>query len=369
MTDKPTLIKVSTIIGYGSPNKADSHDVHGSALGAAEAQATRDNLGWPYGEFEVPQEAYDEFGKAAKRGEEAEAAWQATRREYAEKYPEEYAEYEAITSGHLPAGWADVLPSFTSADKGLATRLHSQTMLNALSPVLPGLLGGSADLAGSCMTLVKSSGDYQADSPAERNFRFGVREHAMGAIGNGMALHSPGLLPYTATFFIFTDYMRNAIRMAALSQAGQLFVMTHDSIGLGEDGPTHQPVEQLASFRAMPNILMLRPGDGNETAGAYKVAVENAAAVNATGIKRPSVLALSRQGMPNMDSTSAEGVAKGAYVVAGGEGTPDVILMATGSELMFAVEAGKKLEGEGIKARVVSFPCWELFEEQEQSYK
>lgn len=369
VTDAPSLVVVSTTIGYGSPHKADSHDVHGSALGAAEAQATREALGWPYEPFVVPAEAYEEYGVGARRGEAAQTAWEATRAAYAAAHPELYAEYEVIAAGHLPAGWADVLPRFTPADKGLATRLHSQTMLNALSPVLPGLLGGSADLAGSCMTLVKSSGDFQAGSYGERNFRFGVREHAMAAISNAVSLHSPGFLPYCATFFIFTDYMRNAIRMAALSRAGVLFVMTHDSIGLGEDGPTHQPIEQLASFRAMPNILMLRPGDGNETAGAYKIAVENCMGENATGIVRPSVLAFSRQGMPNMDTTSIEGVAHGAYAVVGAEGTPEVILIGTGSELQIAVAAAKKLADAGVRVRVVSMPSWELFDEQPQAYK
>ena len=212
-------------------------------------------------------------------------------------------------------------------------------------------------------------GDFQKDTPAERNIRFGVREHAMGAISNGIALFAPGFVPYCATFFIFTDYMRNAMRMAALSEAGVIFVMTHDSIGLGEDGPTHQPVEHLVSFRAMPNMLTMRPGDGNETAGCYKVAVENANGQNAGGIRRPSTIVLSRQGMPNMDTTSMDGVSKGAYVVHGGEGTPDCILIGTGSELSMAVDAAKVLEGEGKKVRVVSMPCWELFDEQPQSYK
>lgn len=369
VTDKPSLIKVSTLIGYGSPNKADTHDVHGAPLGASETAATRANLKWPYGEFEVPQEAYDQFAQSAARGKNARQAWEATRKAYAEKYPEDYAEYEAIEAGHLPAGWEKSLPKFTSADKGLATRLHSQTMLNALAPVLPGFLGGSADLAPSNMTLMKMFGDFQKDSPAERNVRFGVREHAMGAICNGIALHSPGLIPYCATFFIFTDYMRNAMRMAALSQAGVLFVMTHDSIGLGEDGPTHQPIEHLASFRAMPNMLTLRPGDGNETAGAYYVAVKNAAGENAQGYPRPSTLVMSRQGMPNMDATSIEGVAKGGYIVRGGEARPDVILIGTGTELCMAVDAAKKLEAEGRKVRVVSMPCTELFDEQPESYR
>lgn len=370
VTDKPSLIKVSTLIGYGSPNKADTHDVHGAPLGPDETAATRENLKWPYGEFEVPKEAYDEFNSTfGKRGEEAHAAWDKIAADYKSKYPEEWAEYESIITGKLPSGWADALPKFTSADKGLATRLHSQAMLNALAPVIPGLVGGSADLAPSNMTLMKMYGDFQKDTPAERNIRFGVREHAMGAISNGIALFAPGFVPYCATFFIFTDYMRNAMRMAALSEAGVIFVMTHDSIGLGEDGPTHQPVEHLVSFRAMPNMLTMRPGDGNETAGCYKVAVENANGQNAGGIRRPSTIVLSRQGMPNMDTTSMDGVSKGAYVVHGGEGTPDCILIGTGSELSMAVDAAKVLEGEGKKVRVVSMPCWELFDEQPQSYK
>lgn len=370
VSDKPSLIKVSTLIGYGSPNKADTHDVHGAPLGKDETAATRANLKWPYGEFEVPQEAYDEFNNSfGKRGAEAHAAWNKVAAEYKQKYPEEWAEYESIATGKLPEGWEKSLPTFTSADKGLATRLHSQTMLNALAPAIPGFLGGSADLAPSNMTLMKMFGDFQKDTPAERNLRFGVREHAMGAICNGIALYAPGFIPYCATFFIFTDYMRNAMRMSALSEAGVIYVMTHDSIGLGEDGPTHQPVEHLASFRAMPNMLTMRPGDGNETAGCYLAAVQNSMAQGKPGIKRPSTIVLSRQGMPNMDTTSIEGAAKGAYIVHGGEGTPDCILIGTGSELMLAVEAAKQLEGEGKKVRVVSMPCWELFDEQPESYK
>jgi len=204
-------------------------------------------------------------------------------------------------------------------------------------------------------------GDFQKDTPAERNVRFGVREHGMGAIANAMALHNSGLIPYCATFFIFTDYMRSAMRMAALSEVGTLFVMTHDSIGLGEDGPTHQPVEHLASFRAMPNMLMMRPGDGNETAGSYAVGVANRT--------RPTTMALSRQGMPNLPTTSIDGVKKGAYTVLACEGEPEVIVMGTGSELQYAYAAGEALQSEGVKARVVSFPCWELFEEQSAEYK
>ena len=369
VTDKPSLIKVSTLIGYGSPNKADTHDVHGAPLGADETSATREYLKWPYGEFEVPQEAYDEFnGSFGKRGKEAHAAWDKLAADYAAKYPEEWAEFESITTGKLPANWADALPKFTSEDKGLATRLHSQTMLNALAPVIPGFVGGSADLAPSNMTLMKMFGDFQKDTPAERNIRFGVREHAMGAICNGIALYAPGFIPYCATFFIFSDYMRNAMRMSALSEAGVIYVMTHDSIGLGEDGPTHQPIEHLASFRAMPNMLTMRPGDGNETAGCYAAAVENANAQNPNGIKRPSTLVFSRQGMPNMNTTSIEGTKKGAYTVVE-EANPDVILVGTGSELEMAVKAGEELKAAGKKVRVVSMPCWELYDEQPQSYK
>ncbi|KXZ42742.1 hypothetical protein GPECTOR_121g443 [Gonium pectorale] len=359
--DKPTLIKVSTLIGYGSPNKADTHDVHGAPLGADETAATRKNLGWEHGEFEVPQDVYDVFRQAITRGADAEAEWKAACAEYKAKYPKEWAEFEALTSGKLPENWEAALPTFKSEDKPLATRQHSQTMLNALAPVLPGLVGGSADLAPSNLTLMKISGDFQKGSYAERNIRFGVREHAMGAICNGIALHKSGLIPYCATFYIFTDYMRNAMRMSALSEAGVVYVMTHDSIGLGEDGPTHQPIEHLASFRAMPNMLMMRPAGGNETAGAYKVAIASR--------KRPTTIALSRQNMPNLPGTSIEGVAKGGYTIHDCAGTPDVILMGTGSELELAAAAAATLEKEGKKVRVVSFPCWELFEEQSAEYK
>eukprot|EP00894_Picocystis_sp_ML_P003705 jgi/Pico_ML_1/54222/g4627.t2 len=312
-TDKPSLIKVSTLIGYGSPNKADTHDVHGAALGAAEVAATRENLKWEYEPFVVPEEVYKAMRdyKIAS-GAEVEAEWNAKLEAYSQKYPAEAAEFKQLISQELPAGWEDALPTFTPEDKGLATRLHSQTMLNTLAPVLPGLLGGSADLAPSNMTLMKMFGDFQKDTPAERNLRFGVREFGMACIGNGIAMHGSGLIPYCATFFIFTDYMRNAMRIAALSEAGTIFVTTHDSIGLGEDGPTHQPVEHLASFRAMPNMLVMRPADGNETAGAYKIAVLNR--------KRPTTMALSRQGLPNLAGSSIDAVAKGGYVV---YGTPE----------------------------------------------
>jgi len=359
--DKPSLIKVSTLIGYGSPNKSNSHDVHGSPLGADETALTRENLKWNFEPFEVPDNALKTFRTSVERGAKSEAAWKAACDTYASKYPEEYAEFMSIVTGKLPDGWDSALPSFTLEDKGVATRVHSQSMLNALAPVLPGLIGGSADLAPSNLTLMKMFGDFQQGTQAERNIRFGVREHGMGAISNGVALHSPGLVPYCATFFIFTDYMRAAIRMSALSQAGVIYVMTHDSIGLGEDGPTHQPVEHLASFRAMPNILMMRPCGGNETAGCYKVGVMNR--------KRPTIIALSRQGMPNLTGTDADKTANGGYIVQDSNGTPDVILMASGSELHTASLAAEQLTKEGKKVRLVSMVCWELFEEQDDAYK
>ena len=363
VTDKPTLIKVTTIIGYGSPNKADSHDVHGAALGADEVQATRDNLKWDLPPFEIPSEVYSAMRDSCQeKGAAAEAEWNATMATYTSKYPEEAAEFKKFfMDGEQPANWADVLPTFTPEDSGVATRIHSQTMLNAVASVFPTFMGGSADLAPSNMTLMKAFGDFQKDTPAERNVRFGVREHGMGSIANGMALYGANIIPYCATFFIFTDYMRAAMRLAALSEIGTIFVMTHDSIGLGEDGPTHQPVEHLASFRAMPNIYTFRPADGNETAGAYKIAVESR--------KTPSIMVCSRQGLPNLEASSIDNVAKGAYVVHETNSSPDVIVIGTGSEVAIAMEGAKKVEAEGKSVRVISMPCWEIFEAQSDSYK
>ncbi|GBG76005.1 hypothetical protein CBR_g21246 [Chara braunii] len=361
VTDKPTLIKVTTIIGYGSPNKADSHDVHGAALGPKEVQATRDYLEWPYEPFVVPSDVKAKMGEAVQKGAQCEAEWNAAMQQYEAKYPEEAKVFKQLINGELPEGWEKALPVYDPSVPADATRNISQTCLNALASALPGFLGGSADLTGSNMTLLKQFGDFQKDTPAERNVRFGVREHGMGAIVNGMALHS-GLIPYCATFFVFTDYMRGAMRISALSEAGVVFVMTHDSIGLGEDGPTHQPIEHLASFRAMPNILMMRPGDGAETAGAYIVAIKNRT--------RPSILALSRQKMSNLAGTSAEKVAWGGYTISdNSSGKPDAILMATGSELELAEKAAEELRKEGKAVRVVSMVSWELFDEQPEEYR
>ncbi|KAK3435085.1 hypothetical protein EUGRSUZ_D02466 [Eucalyptus grandis] len=361
--DKPTLIKVTTTIGYGSPNKSNSYSVHGSALGAKEVDATRNNLGWPYEPFHVPEDVKKHWSRHTPVGAAVEAEWNAKFAEYEKKYKDEAAVLKSIIKGELPAGWEKALPTYTPEIPADATRNLSQQCLNALVDVVPGLLGGSADLASSNMTLLKKFGNFQKDTPEERNVRFGVREHGMGAICNGIALHSPGLIPYCATFFVFTDYMRAAMRISALAESGVIYVMTHDSIGLGEDGPTHQPVEHLASFRAMPNILMLRPADGNETAGAYKVAIVNR--------KRPSVLALSRQKLPNLPGTSIEGVEKGGYVISDNSSgnKPDVILIGTGSELEIAAKAADELRKEGKTVRVASFISWELFDEQSPEYK
>ncbi|KAK6777477.1 hypothetical protein RDI58_024194 [Solanum bulbocastanum] len=361
--DKPTMIKVTTTIGFGSPNKANSYSVHGSALGAKEVEATRKNLGWPYEPFHVPEDVKSHWSRHTSEGAALETEWNAKFAEYEKKYPEEAADLKSIITGELPAGWEKALPTYTPESPADATRNLSQQNLNALAKVLPGFLGGSADLASSNMTLLKMFGDFQKNTPEERNLRFGVREHGMGAICNGIALHSLGLIPYCATFFVFTDYMRGAIRISALSEAGVIYVMTHDSIGLGEDGPTHQPIEHLASFRAMPNILMFRPADGNETAGSYKVAVLKR--------KTPSILALSRQKLPQLAGTSIEGAAKGGYIVSDNSSgnKPDVILIGTGSELEIAVKAAEELKKEGKTVRVVSLVCWELYDEQSAEYK
>ncbi|MCC5658190.1 transketolase [Nostoc sp. XA010] len=363
VTDKPSMIKVTTTIGYGSPNKQNTAGIHGAALGGDEIALTRKNLGWEYEPFDVPQEALNHTRKAVERGASYEAEWNKTFADYKAKYGQEAAEFERYISGKLPDGWDKVLPTYTPEDKGLPTRKHSENCLNKLATVLPELIGGSADLTHSNLTEIKGKGDFQKGNYENPNIHFGVREHAMGAICNGIALHTSGLIPYGATFLIFTDYMRAAIRLSALSQAGSIWVMTHDSIGQGEDGPTHQPIETLASLRAIPNLLVFRPADGNETSGAYKVAIEKAKQ------NAPSLLAFTRQNVPNLAGTSIEGVAKGGYTVVDSEGTPDIILIGTGSELSLAVSAAEKLKAEGKKVRVVSLPSWELFEAQDAAYK
>ena len=361
VTDKPTMIKVTTTIGYGAPNKQDTAGIHGAALGADEIKLTRENLGWKHEPFELPQDALNHMRKAVERGAGYEDEWKKTFATYKSKYAKEAAEFERYLTGELPSGWDKVLPTFTPEDKGLATRKYSEACLNKIATVVPELIGGSADLTHSNLTEIKESGDFQKGSHQNRNVHFGVREHGMGAICNGMALHDSGLIPYGATFLIFTDYMRAAIRLSALSLAGSIWVMTHDSIGQGEDGPTHQPIETVASLRAIPNLTVIRPADGNEVSGAYKVAIERAKENN------PTLLALTRQGVPNLKGSSIENAAKGAYTLVDCDGTPDIILMGTGSEVQLCVGAAEKLSGK--KVRVVSMPSWELFEEQDAAYK
>jgi len=361
VTDKPTMIKVTTTIGYGSPNMSDTAGVHGSPLGDDEIQLTREALGWNYGSFEVPEDAFSHMRKAVDRGASLQAEWEETLATYRTKYPEEAALFERMLSGQLPENWADALPTYSTDDKAIATRKTSEATLNALAPVVPELIGGSADLTKSNNTFMKVSGDFQKGAYENRNIRFGVREHGMGAICNGIALHNSGLIPYCATFLVFADYMRAAIRLSALSQAGVIYVLTHDSVGLGEDGPTHQPVETIASLRAIPNLNVIRPADGTETSGAYKVAIENR--------KTPTLMAMSRQNLPQIAGTSVEGVAKGAYIIVDSDGAPDLILIGTGSELELCVAAAEQLTAAGKKVRVVSMPSWELFDAQDAAYQ
>jgi transketolase len=357
VTDKPSLIVVTTVIGYGSPNKAGTAGVHGAALGGDEVAATRNNLGWEYEPFVVPEDALNRFRKAIDKGAEAEAEWNQRFAAYAQAYPAEAAEFKRVMAGELPEGWQKALEPVTQ--KETSTRLLSEACLNALAPALPEFLGGSADLAHSNMTYLKGIPDFQAGSYEGRNFRFGVREHGMGAVLNGMALHG-GLIPYGATFLVFADYMRAAIRLSALSQVRVIYVMTHDSIMLGEDGPTHQPIETIPSLRAIPDLLVIRPADAKETVGSYEIAISER--------KRPSLLAFTRQGVKNLPGTSVEGTKKGGYVVVDAP-NPALIIIATGSELELAVKASDALTAEGKAVRVVSLPCWELFEEQTQEYR
>ncbi len=362
VTDKPSIIKVTTTIGYGSPNKSDTAGIHGAPLGEEESELTRKQLGWSYKPFEVPQDVYDQYRQAIQKGAKLEEKWNETLSTYKEKYPNEASQFERMLRGELPEGWDKDLPTYSADDKGVATRKHSQICLGALGPNIPELIGGSADLTHSNYTDIKGeTGSFQYDSPEKRYLHFGVREHAMAAILNGIAYHDSGLIPYGGTFLVFADYMRGSMRLSALSELGVIYVLTHDSIGVGEDGPTHQPIETIPSLRAMPNMMVFRPGDGNETSGAYKVAIKNR--------KRPSSLCLSRQGMANQQNSSVDKVALGGYVLEECDGTPELILIGTGTELDLCVQAAKKLTTEGRKVRVVSMPCVELFEEQSDNYK
>lgn len=360
-TERPTLVLCRTHIGYGSPNKQDLPAAHGAPLGEEEVRLTKRNLGWPEdATFLVPDDVYAHMQAAGRTGRTASASWDARIARYREAHPEAAAELERVLRGDLPAGWAEALPSFeteggAATPARMATRKASGIVLNAICGAVPELVGGSADLAGSNNTTLKDAGFVGAGVFDARNVHYGIREHAMGAIMNGMALHG-GVRPYGGTFFVFSDYMRPAIRLAALMGLRVIYVFTHDSIGVGEDGPTHQPVEHLAALRAIPGLTVIRPADGAETAEAWRQALE------AGG---PTALVLSRQGLPEMEGGTARGrgLANGAYrVLSAGNGQVDVLLLASGSEVQHAVGAAGLLAADGVTSRVVSFPSWELFD-------
>ena len=365
--DRPTIIILRSVIGYGSPNKANSASAHGSPLGAEEIRLTKRVYGWPEeAQFLVPEEAANHFaGELARRGRADQSAWQAQFDAYAAAYPTEAAELRAIWAGTLPAGWEAAIPTFEPSEKGLATRASSGQVLNAVAAKIPWLVGGSADLAPSNNTQLKFSGagEYQAGSYGGRNLHFGVREHSMAAICNGLSLS--GLRPYAGTFFVFTDYLRPAMRLSALMHQPVLYVLTHDSIGLGEDGPTHQPIEHLAACRAIPRLLVIRPADANEVAESYRVALAQT--------RRPVALVLTRQNLPTwnrQNQGAASGLPRGGYIHSeSARGKPQVILIGTGSEIPICLRAQQILLEQNIAARVVSMPCCELFDEQEPAYR
>jgi transketolase len=361
------LIIVDSHIGYGSPHKQDSNAAHGEPLGEEEVRLTKKFYGWPEdAKFLVPEGVREHFQDGiGKRGHEARAQWEKAFAEYSKKYPELADELHRMQRRELPDGWEKNLPTYPADAKGIATRESSGKVLNVLAQNIPWLIGGSADLATSNKTTLKfeGAGDFQPGNYAGRNLHFGVREHAMAASVNGLSVS--GIRAFGATFFNFSDYMRASIRLAALMEAPSIFIFTHDSIGVGEDGPTHQPIEQLASLRAMPNLVVLRPGDANEVVEAWKIIARLQ--------HQPAALVLTRQNLPTFDRTkysAASGTARGAYVLAdAAAGKPDVILIGTGSEVSLCVEAYEKLKAEGIQARVVSMPSWDIFEQQDAAYK
>ena len=355
---RPTLIMCRTTIGFGAPNRQGTSKAHGEPLGDEELNAAKDNLDWPKEpRFFIPDDVLEFYRKAVEKGRELEYDWKMRFEAYSRLYPAQGAELQRRLSGELPKDWETALPTFPADAKGMATRAASGKVINALAAKLPELIGGSADLAPSNNTKIDGSPAFQKDSHAGRNFHFGVREHAMGSVLNGMAVFG-GVIPYGATFLVFADYMRASIRLAALSHYPSIFIFTHDSVGLGEDGPTHQPVEHLMSLRLIPNLVVIRPADANETAAAWKVAIKRR--------NGPTVLALTRQNVPTLESSAQ--VEKGAYVLKD-FGTPEMILMASGSEVGLIFEAAQKLADEGKGVRVVSFPSWELFEKQDEAWR
>ena len=369
--DRPSIIAVRTVIGYGSPNKAGTQKAHGAPLGPDEVRLTKEAYGWdPDRTFYVPDEARDLFRRAIDEGKARVADWESQLAAYADAYPDQAAELKRRVAGRLPDAWDEGLPSWDEGSE-VATRNVSQDAIQVLAAALPELFGGSADLSESNLTDVKANGHdhFEAGHPG-RNLRFGVREHAMGGIVNGIAYHG-GFLPYGATFLTFSDYMRGAVRLAALSGLHVTWVWTHDSVGLGEDGPTHQPVEHYAALRAIPNLWFVRPGDGNEAAAAWALAVERPAIAGASA--GPVALALTRQKLPTLAGTkehAREGVRRGGYILREASGgAPQLILIGTGSELQLCATAAEALEADGIPTRVVSLPCWERFDAQDQAYR
>ncbi len=366
MNKGPTLIVVRSHIAWGAPNKQDTHGAHGAPLGEAEIRLTKQAYGWdPGAKFLVPDEAVSHFrGSLAHRGGKLQKSWHRKFKQYKKQFPELAAQWDAMSRRELPAGWDTAIPTFAADPKGVASRVSGGKVLNAVASQVPWLIGGSADLAPSTMTNLgfDGAGDFGPHAVG-RNFHFGIREHAMAAACNGLALS--GIRPFCSTFFVFTDYLRPSLRLSAIMQLPVIYIFTHDSIGVGEDGPTHQPVEHLSALRAIPNLITLRPGDANEVAEAYRAVMPLTS--------QPVALVLSRQNLPTLDRTkygAASQVARGAYVLAdSGESAPDVILIATGSELSMTVDAYERLKAEGIKARVVSMPSWELFEAQDAEYR
>lgn len=361
--DRPSLIVCRTHIGYGLPTKQDTAAAHGSPPGIEELNAAKDSLGWPLDPwFHIPKEAKEIFGRAVEEGQEKDRHWQKMMEEYEKAHPGLAAELNRRLAGELPGSWQ--VPQFPADEKGMATRAASGKVLNALAEQIPELLGGSADLAPSNKTWLDGELDFQPGQYQGRNFHFGVREHAMGAVVNGMAMYG-GLIPYGGTFLVFSDYMRPSVRLSALSHIPSIWIYTHDSIGVGEDGPTHQPVEHLAALRSIPGLTVLRPADANETAQAWVYAI--------THREGPTAIALSRQSLPVIDRTryqEAEGLHKGAYVLGDmGSGLPELILIASGSEVDLIIKAGELLAARGVSVRLVSFPSWELFRQQDQAYQ
>jgi transketolase len=357
--DKPSFIAIKTIIGYGSPNKQGTNEAHGAPLGADEVKLVKDFYGWPQEDFFVPGDTLEYFRQAVDAGTAQENAWNTMFEAWRKEYPGLAAEWDAAYSGMLAPGWDQDVPLY-SADKKIATRVASGEALNAIAKNIPTMIGGDADLAGSTRTLIKGA-QNTGKGEIGRNLRFGVREHAMGAIVNGLAVHGGIVKPYSATFFTFSDYMRPTIRLGALMEIPTLYVFTHDSIGLGEDGPTHQPIEHMATLRAIPNLTVFRPADANETAWAWRTAMT---------LSGPAVLVFTRQNLPVLTGDHIRpGVEKGGYVLADSDGTPGVILVSSGSEVHIAHDAYKRLTADGIKARVVSIPCWELFDAQSADYR